>query len=244
MARRGKKRQLEVEARYWELLAAGIGRVEACRRVGITRKTGYRWRAETGGVAPLRLAEAVRSNRYLSMIERQRIASLRRQGLSTREIARRVERSPSTVSRELRRNTAVHDAEYDAVLAHLRARERCARPGRSRLARNPELRAAVQEKLEEEWSPEQIAAHLRVAYPDRPSWHLCHESIYQALYRGARGGLNRRLIKRLRTQRPLRKRRRRSDQRRPRYVVPHQRIQHRPAVVNERSRLGDWVTCW
>jgi IS30 family transposase len=165
MARRGKKRQLEVEARYWQALAAGIGTVEACRRVGITRKTGYRWRAEAGGVAPLRLAEAVRSNRYLSMVERQRIAGLRRQGLTVREIARRLERSPSTVSRELRRNTAAHDRDYDAVLAHLRARERGARPGRSRLAREPELRAAVQEKLEQEWSPEQIAAHLRVAFP-------------------------------------------------------------------------------
>ena len=103
MARRGKKRQLDVEARYWRLLAAGVGTVEACRQVGVTRKTGYRWRAEAGGVTPVQLAEAVRSNRYLSMVERQRIAGLRRQGLSVREIARRLERSPSTVSRELRR---------------------------------------------------------------------------------------------------------------------------------------------
>jgi IS30 family transposase len=174
------------------------------------------------------------------MVERQRLAGLHRQGLSVREIARRLDRSPSTVSRELRRNTAEHDHCYDAVLAHLRARERGARPGRSRLARDPKLRAVVQEKLEEEWSPEQIAAHLRAEYPNRPDWHLCHETIYQALYRGSRGGLNRRLTKRLRTQRPLRKRRRRPDQRRPRFVIPHQRIQHRPAVVNDRSRLGDW----
>jgi IS30 family transposase len=174
------------------------------------------------------------------MVERQRIAGLHRQRLSVREIARRLERSPSTVSRELRRNTAKHDIAYDPVLAHLRARERGARPGRSRLARDAELRSVVQAKLEEEWSPEQIASHLRVTYPDRPDWHLCHESIYQALYRGSRGGLNRRLTKRLRTRRPLRKHRRRSDQRRPRFVVPHQRIQHRPAVVNERSRIGDW----
>ena len=55
MGRRGPKRQLDVEARYWELLAAGVGTVEACRAVGITRKTGYRWRAERGGLAPLEL---------------------------------------------------------------------------------------------------------------------------------------------------------------------------------------------
>src|SRR3954463_14854327 len=106
MARRSRKRQLEVEARYWQLLAAGVGTVEACRRVGITRKTGYRWRAEAGGGIPDRVSEAVRSLRFLSMTERQRIDSLHRRGVSVREIARRLDRSPSTVSRELRRNTA------------------------------------------------------------------------------------------------------------------------------------------
>ena len=63
MARRGKKRQLEVEARYWQLSQSGVGTVEACRQVGITRKTGYRWRAEVGGLVPVRLEEEVRSNR-------------------------------------------------------------------------------------------------------------------------------------------------------------------------------------
>ena len=63
MGRRGETRQLEFEARYWELLASGVGAVAACRRVGITRKTGDRWRAELGGPVPVRLGEAVRSNR-------------------------------------------------------------------------------------------------------------------------------------------------------------------------------------
>lgn len=84
------------------------------------------------------------------------------------------------------------------------------------------------------------AAHLRSAFPGRPSWHLCHKTIYQAFYRGSRGGLNRRLTKRLRTGRPLRKRRRRPDQRRSRYVIPHQRIEHRPPIVTERIQVGDW----
>ena len=60
MARRGRKRQLDVEAQYWQLLAVGVGTVEACRAVGISRKTGYRWRAENGGLAPGRLAETAR----------------------------------------------------------------------------------------------------------------------------------------------------------------------------------------
>ena len=182
MGRRGRKRQLEVESRYWQLLQSGVGTVQACRQVGITRKTGYRWRAEVGGLVPVRLAEAVRSNRYLSLLERQRIAALHLQGVSIREIARRLERNASTVSGELHRNTAPHDrGEYDAPLAHSRARARGTRPGRSRLATDIGLRAVVQEKLEIEWSPEQIAAHLRITFPDTPSWHLCHETIYQAL---------------------------------------------------------------
>jgi len=57
MGRRGRKRHLDVEAHYWELLAAGVGTVAAWRAVGITRKTGYRWRSESGGLGPLELAE-------------------------------------------------------------------------------------------------------------------------------------------------------------------------------------------
>jgi len=72
----------------------------------------------------------------------------------------------------------------------------------------------VAAKLALEWSPEQIAAYLRRAWPDRPGWHVCHETIYQALYRG-RCGLSRQLTRRLRTGRPLRKQRRRPAQRTP-----------------------------
>lgn len=74
MARRGPKRRLDVESQYWRLLLSGVGTVEACRAVGIGRKTGYRWRPENGGLPPVRLAETARSTRYLSLLERQRIA--------------------------------------------------------------------------------------------------------------------------------------------------------------------------
>ncbi len=80
MGRRGRKRDLDREIRYWEMIASGVGTVEACRRVGVTRKTGYRWRAEMGGVIAKK--PAVSSGRYLSLFERQRIASWHDRGAS------------------------------------------------------------------------------------------------------------------------------------------------------------------
>lgn len=241
MGRRGRKRRLGVEDEYWQSILAGVGTVEACQLVGIGRKTGYRWRTERGGLPPLRRVERERCDRYLSLLERQRIASLRRQGLSMREIARRLGRAPSTISRELRRNCALHDVGgYDGDVAHSRARERIERPRGGRLATEAGLREVVQAKLELEWSPEQIASWLRTEYPDRPRWQVCHETIYQALYNGAKGGLSRQLTKKLRTGRPLRKRRQRAHERTPRFIVPAMLIDHRPAAAEERSRVGDW----
>jgi len=239
MARRGRKRRLDTETLYWEMILAGVGTVEACRILGIGRKTGYRWRAEHGGVPPTRVAETARSSRYLSLLERQRIATLRRQGLGVRAIAEELRRAPSTISRELRRNVRPHDVSYDGDLAHSRARERARRPRRGRLLVDAELRSLVQAKLELEWSPEQIAAWQRRAYPDQRRWHVCHETIYQAIYHGGKGGLSRQLTKKLRTGRPLRKRRRRPTERSPRFIAPGRLIDHRPVEVGQRLRIGD-----
>jgi IS30 family transposase len=135
------------------------------------------------------LAEAARTGRYLSLLERQRIASLRGRGHGVREIARRLGRSPSTVSRELRCNLRPHDHESTTLTwptpaagSGPAARATLARP------RDAGLRAVVQAKLELERSPQQVAAHLHATYPDRPDWHLSHETIYQALYHGGRAG--------------------------------------------------------
>ncbi|WP_327686527.1 IS30 family transposase [Streptomyces sp. NBC_00467] len=166
---------------------------------------------------------------------------MRGRGLGIREIAGLLGRVPSTVSRELRRNSRPHDyGRYDPDLAHHRGRERAGRPRRSKLSTDPDLKAEVQDKLNLEWSPEQIAAHLRSRRPDRPERHLRHETVYRALYQGAKGGLSRTLTRKLRTGRPLRKQRRRSDQRMPRFVAPAVLTDRRPPVIELRERLGDW----
>lgn len=140
MGRRGRKRRLAGEDEYWRLIGSGMGTVEACSRVGIGRHTGWRWRAERGGLPPVRLRRDT-SGRYLSLLERERIAALRRMGLGVRAIARELGRSPSTVSRELKRNARPHDrGVYDAVLAHTRAQEKACRVKIPILARDPELK--------------------------------------------------------------------------------------------------------
>lgn len=97
MGRRGRKRRLGVEDEYWRLTLSGVGRAEACRILRIGPKTGYRWRAEQGGLPSLRVTGAVRGVRYLSRFERQRIASLRAQGLGS-------ERSPGGSAGHRRRS--------------------------------------------------------------------------------------------------------------------------------------------
>ncbi|MGW5751631.1 helix-turn-helix domain-containing protein [Nocardia rhamnosiphila] len=108
---RGAKRRLVLEAQYWELILAGVGPVEAAKRVGIGCKTGYRWRHENGGLPPSRISDEVRSDRYLSLLERQRIATLRERGLSIREVARRLSAVP------LQRSAAMYAATPSVTTA-------------------------------------------------------------------------------------------------------------------------------
>lgn len=238
MGRRGRKRDLDREIRYWEMIDNGIGTVEACRRVGVTRKTGYRWRAEMGGVIAKK--PNVSSGWYLSLFKRQRIASWHDRGASVREIARRIGRSPSTVSRELRRNVRDWDDGYEPALAHLRARERARRPKLGKIERSPWLTKVLQAKLAEHWSPEQIHLHLRRQHALDPDRTVCVETIYQALYRLTDGGLSRSLTRRLRTGRPLRRRQRRVDQRSPRFGTAMRTIHDRRIEALDRNEPGHW----
>jgi transposase len=126
MPKGGRKRDPNCELRYWEVLSQGIGRIEACRLVSVSRNTGYRWRAQMGDV--LTKKPATSSSRYLSPFELQRIDSWHDCAARIREIARHVGRSPSTVSRELRCNARDWDEGYEPVMAQRRASERAKRP--------------------------------------------------------------------------------------------------------------------
>ena len=103
------------------------------------------------------------------MIERERIAVLDQAGVGVREIARRLGRSASTISRELRRNRAPHDVAYHPGLAHVRARERACRDRTSVFAREVVLRDLVQAKLELQWTPRADCrrAAVDLSGPDR-----------------------------------------------------------------------------
>ncbi|MFI9082398.1 IS30 family transposase [Streptomyces sioyaensis] len=183
--------------------------------------------------------------RYLSEDERIRIADLRREKKSVRSIAAELGRSPSTISREIRRNCnpnvrTSHPSYYRPFAAHKRAETRRARPKARRVETCPELREFIQARLDEKWSPEQIANILRRTFPDRPEMQVTHETIYRALYAQARTGLWREVSRRLRTGRCMRKRRRHPDQRQPRFTHPMVMISQRPFEPTDRSIPGHW----
>ncbi|HUM00473.1 MAG TPA: IS30 family transposase [Mycobacterium sp.] len=177
------------------------------------------------------------SSRFLSVDERVTIADLDRAGHGVREIARRLSRSPATVSRELRRNR--DEGRYRPYAAQRRADKRRGRSRPGKLARDPALRECVQDWLDRRWSPEQISHVLRREFPDDPGRHLAHETIYQAIYRPELGGLRRDLHRRLRTGRRCRKPRRRPDMRRSR-LGNITMIDQRPAEAGDRAVPGSW----
>jgi IS30 family transposase len=117
--------------------------------------------------------------RCLSFAEREEIALARARGETMRVIARRLGRSPSTVSRELRRN-ADRSGGYRATTAHALAYERASRPKPAKLATNLALRRIVQDDLRRRYSPEQIAGRLRRQFPAEPEMWVSAETIYQS----------------------------------------------------------------
>ena len=228
-----------MEREFWRLIAAGRPTVVAAVEAGVSETVGSRWFRDGGGMATVELAEP--SGRYLSVTEREEIAVLNGR-MSVRAIARQLGRSPSTISRELRRNSGGGQPHrYRMNIAQAAADRRARRPKVGKLVSHPPLREYVQAKLEgdQRWSPEQIARRLRIDFPDDERMQVCHETIYQALYVQGRGALRRELTACLRTGRALRKPRRRVDERRER-IKDKVMISERPAEVADRAVPGHW----
>jgi transposase, IS30 family len=210
--------------------------------VGVSGRTGSVWFSQSGGMSPLDLREP--SGRYLSLAEREEIAIRHGRGESCHAIAAVLGRAPSTISRELRRNspTGHHQLAYRAVHAQRNADLRARRPKASKLASTPRLRDYVQRHLSGpgHWSPEQISYRLIEDFPDDESMRVSDEAIYRALYVQGRGGLRRELTACLRTGRAIRRPARRSETRGRRVIASHLMISERPAEVNERAVPGHW----
>jgi IS30 family transposase len=167
----------EVYQVFWAGMAAGEFINDAAIAAGSYRKQGARWLAAAGGVRPRRGRGL--KGRCLTLAQREEIALGRARGESIRAIAALLGRSPSTVSRELRRNVDGR-GRYRATAAHALAYHRASRPKPGKLVQNLELRGKVEADLAKKYSPEQIAGRLKVEFPDQPEMQVSTETIYQS----------------------------------------------------------------
>ena len=251
----GRRPQSAKRQRFMQLRERGWSILAAAREIGVSRTTGNNWsrgyktyrHCQVVGLVPAleRLAVRQISSRFLSQEEAEiEIADLRHAAWSIRQIALRLGRAPSTVSRELRRN-ATRGRGYRPFDAHRRATARRARDHRRRIETNGELRQLVVELLTQRWSPQQISRHLRVKFPAQSRMWLSQESDYQAVYqpgsellRPSRLAPHHRTP--LRTGRDHRRAQQRTEQRRPRFEHPMLTIHQRPFPREDRSQPGHW----
>jgi IS30 family transposase len=249
----GRRPQSAKRQRFVELRSRGWSIMAAAREAGVSRTAGHNWsrgyktyrHGEVTGFVPAleRLAVREISARFLSQDERIEIADLRLAGLTVRQIADRLGRAPSTISRELRRNATA--GGYRPFEAHRRATARRARSHRRRIETNGELRQLVAEFLAQRWSPQQISRQLRLRFPGQPAMWLCHESIYQAVYQPGSplqrpSPLAPHHRSPLRTGRDHRRAHQHPQKRRPRFEQPMLTIRQRPFQPEDRCQPGHW----
>ena len=188
-----------------------------------------------GGVRPEPMR---RSPRHLSLVEREEISRGVAAGDSLRMVATRLGRAASTISRELARNGGRH--RYRAHRADRAASRRGRRPKPSKLAENPVLRAVVEEKLEEWWSPQQVVLWLKRTYGDNQEMWVSHETIYLSLFVQGKGALRRELTDCLRTGRAYRRPKVKRAPSGKGQIVDPVMISERPAEVEDGAVPGHW----
>ena len=195
----------------------------------------YRVLALSGGIAPLPRRRAARA---LRLAEREEISRGVAAGWSMRQIAQNLGRSPSTISREIRRNGGC--CAYRASGADRRAWGRALRPKPCRLARHAELRWRVAQKLALQWSPKQIAGWLKQQFPADQGMQVSHETIYRSLFIQTRGVLKKELMAHLRTARQMRQTKGGTTKSGLGQIVDAVSIRERPAEVEDRAVPGHW----
>jgi IS30 family transposase len=223
-------------AELWERWKGGQCVADIARALERRNKSGvYRVLALKGGIAP---APRRRGLRALRLAEREEISRGIAAGRSMRRIGQGLGRSPSTVSREIRRNGGC--SAYRASEADTHAWERALRPKPCRLARHAGLRWRVAQKLALEWSPEQIAGWLKQQFPANHGMQISHETIYRSLFIQTRGVLKKELMVHLRTARQMRQARGGTTKSGLGQIVDAVSIRARPAEVEDRAVPGHW----
>jgi transposase, IS30 family len=224
-----------VKRRYFELIRAGLSGSAAAQQVGVSLSCGSLWFIDAGSV---NMIETPISSRFLSQDDRIEIADGLARSEPVRSIAERIGKSYQAVYREIARNRKP-DGRYQPWYAHNQAHRRRRRPKPQRFAVDAALREMVAGKLTRRWSPAQISRWLRRRYRRRPAWHVCVETIYQAVYCGLIVPVDR---ANLRTGRIYRHRRGRGRSREGalKQSTTMKSIWDRPAAVESRRETGHW----
>src|SRR3954466_2012058 len=241
MAQRGRRglspRQ---KKQLWRRWRRGQSLSEIGRARGKHAGSIYGVLAAAGGITP---SPRTRSDIVLSTREREEISRCLVRGLSIRGIASRLHRSPSTISREILRNSG--RSRYRAARADDHAWEKAKRPKVPLLVKRSALRRVVATKLLDDWSPEQIAGWLNAKYRRGSAMRISHETIYRTLYLQTRGALHRQLVERLRTKRRMRRGKRSStDGQRRGQIIDAVSIRERPAEITAPLSKGTPGTCY
>ena len=236
MARMGRPGLSSAQkAELWQRWKSGQSLSDIGRALGKHAGSVHGVLSANGGILP---ATRCRSSRSLSLAEREEISRGIAVGASMRKIAAIINRSPSTVSREVSRNGG---STYRAVEADSRAWHQACRPKPCHLAKFPILQGIVARKLSVNWSPAQIAGWLKQQYPEDGSMRISHETIYRSLFIQARGVLKKELVSHLRSRRMMRRSKYATTDGQPRgRIVDGISIHDRPADVEDRAIPGHW----
>lgn len=238
MARTGRANRTTSEQRreIWQRWKQGQSLSEIGRALGKIPGSVYHVVKSNGGYVP---RERTRSARALTLHDREEISRGISAGRSLREISQALQRPVSTVSREVNRNGG--RARYRAAVADAQAWENAQRPKRCLLAGDEVLGDVVAQKLNEDWSPEQIAGWLRTEPEGMGGRRVSHETIYKSLFVQARGVLRQELTQHLRTRRTMRRAKTASSKGQQRGQIRDAvSIRERPPQVEDRAVPGHW----